>query len=301
MRASSLRRTARAFLGSPTGILSLVAVLALLVLALLGPHGFGEGATTSDVGISLQSHSSEHWMGTDSLGRDIFSRTLAATRTSLLLALAALGVAILLGGLVGALIASGGPRVRRIGATLIDTVMSLGAVLLAIVVVTIVGVGAKGAVIGIGVATAPGLARYTFTLVTGVMVRDYVAAARVVGVGRGRLLSRYVGRNVADSLIIVVFSASGECIIAMAALSFLGLGVQSPTFDWGQMLTSGVEAFYVNPWGALWPAALITACGVSFALLGDAISRASNPLLHNDGPRRRKRAAVHGADPTEGA
>ncbi len=279
-----MRRTAGGLLRTPTGIPALVIVLLLVTLAVLGPHGFGSGATTSDVGISLQSPSGSHWMGTDTMGRDIFTRALAATRITLLLALAALGVAIVLGGLVGALIASGGPRVRRVGATLIDTVMSLGAVLLAIVTVTIVGVGAKGAVIGIGVATAPGLARYTYTLVTGVMVRDYVAAARVIGVSRRRHLSRYVGRNVADSLIIVVFSAFGECIIAMAALSFLGLGVQSPTFDWGQMLTTGVQSFYVNPLGALWPAALITICGVAFALLGDAISRASNPLLHSDPP-----------------
>jgi peptide/nickel transport system permease protein len=281
----SWRRMLRAFVASPTGIVSGVGGVALLVLSVLGPFGFGSSANTVNVVAASQGHTSAHSMGTDGLGRDIFMRTLAATRTSLTLAIAAVAIAVVLGGLIGGILASSGPRTRKIGGGAIDTLMSFGAILLAIVVVTIVGIGSVGAVAAIGTAFTPLFARFTYSLVAGVMARDYLAAARVVGVGRRRLFTHYVMRNVADSMAIASFSALGDAIIAMSSLSFLGLGVQSPTFDWGQMLTDGVQNFYLNPYAALAPAVMITLTGLIVALFGDAVARAANPVLWDERPR----------------
>jgi ABC-type dipeptide/oligopeptide/nickel transport system permease subunit len=188
------------------------------------------------------------------------------------------------GGLIGGLLAAAGPRVRKIGGGIIDLMMGFGDILLAVIVVAIVGVGVKGAILAIAVAFAPHFARFTFSLVDSIMVRDYIAAAQVVGVGRAGIAGRYVARNIADSMAIVTFSAIGEGIIAMSSLSFLGLGIQSPSFDWGQMLTLGVKNFYINPYAALAPAVLILITGLAVGLFGDALARAVNPVLWSQKP-----------------
>ena len=274
----------RAFLRSPTGLLSLACLAVLIVLAAIGPYGFGPSATEVNVLQGSQNRSVEHILGTDALGRDIFTRTLAATRLSILYASAAVLFAMVVGGLIGGLIAAGGPRVRKVGGAVIDSMMGFGDILLAVVVVAIVGVGAKGAVLAIGVAFTPHFARFTYSLVDSVMVRDYMSAARVVGVSKSGIGARYVGRNVADSLVIVTFTTVAEGIMAMSSLSFLGLGIQSPQFDWGQMLTDGVKNFYLNPYAALVPAVLILITGLAVNLFGDAVARAVNPVLWNERP-----------------
>lgn len=272
------------FFKTPTGWFSAIAMVLLAVLAAFGPHGFGDSATEVDMVNASQGRSSEHLLGTDGLGRDILLRTLAATRTSILLGFSAVAIAVVLGCAIGALLAVSGRRIRRLGATAIDTMLSFGDILLGVVVVTILGVGARSAVIAIGVAFTPVFARFSFSLVSSIVVRDYVAAARVTGVRRRSFLSRYIFRNVSDSLAVTSFGAVGEGIIALSSLSFLGLGVQAPSFDWGQMLTDGVRNFYLNPWAALAPAVMIALVGLALSMFGDALARASNPLLRRQEP-----------------
>lgn len=289
---TALRKMLAAFARTPTGIPSSVLILVIAVLAVLGPGAFGDAATNVDVLQASESASSRHLLGTDGLGRDIALRTLAATRTSILLSLSAVAIAVVCGCALGALFAAAGPRVRRFGETLIDTLLSFGDLLLAIVVIAIIGVGAKGAVLAIAVAFTPTFARFAYSLVSSVMARDYLASARVVGVRRRWLMQRYVGRNVADAMAVAAFGAIGEGVMAMSSLSFLGLGVQAPTFDWGQMLTDGVRNFYLNPYAALAPAVTITLTGMSLALFGDALARAINPVLWREQPRWRIRRAL---------
>lgn len=283
-RQGTGRQMLRAFLSTPTGIVSGLILLGLTVLVVMGPNGFGSDAVVSDMSRSSEGPSGDYRFGTDALGRDILTRTLAATRLSILYASAAVLLAMVVGGLIGGLIAAGGPRVRKVGGAVIDTMMGFGDILLAVVVVAVVGVGAKGAVLAIAVAFTPHFARFTYSLVDSVMVRDYMSAARVVGVNRSGIGRRYVGRNVADSLVIVTFTTVAEGIMAMSSLSFLGLGIQSPQFDWGQMLTDGVKNFYLNPYAALVPASLILITGLAVNLFGDALARAVNPVLWSERP-----------------
>lgn len=269
----------REFLRAPGGVASLALLAILVALAVPGSEGYGATATEVDMGESSQGPSSSHWFGTDGLGRDIALRTLAATRMTLLLGVSAVAIAVVAGCLIGALLAYSPRIVRRAGATAIDVMLTLGEYLLAIVVVTILGIGAKSAVIAIGVAMTPGIARFVFTLVSSVAGKEYVAAAQVLGVPRHGILRRYIFPNTADSLVVTVSGRIGEGIVALSALSFLGLGVQSPDFDWGLMLTDGVRSFYLNPWAAVVPATMILVTGLTLAMLGDALARASNPIL----------------------
>lgn len=269
----------REFLRTPSGVASLTLLAILVALAVPGSEGYGASATEVAMERSSQGPSSDHRFGTDALGRDILIRTLAATRMTLVLGVSAVAIAVVAGCLIGALLAYSPRLVRRTGATGIDVMLTLGEYLLAIVVVTILGVGARSAVIAIGIAFTPGVARFVFTLVSSVAAREYVAAARVLGVPRGGILRRYILPNTADSLVVTVSGRIGEGIVALSALSFLGLGVQSPDFDWGLMLTDGVRSFYLNPWAAVVPATMILVTGLTLAMLGDALARASNPVL----------------------
>lgn len=283
-------RAIRVFLTSPTGVISLLFLLPIALLAMIGPNGFGAEAIDVNVVSASQGPSRNHLLGTDSLGRDILQRTLAATRVSVGLALISVSIAMVVGCLLGAMFGASRGRMRMLGGVIIDTLMGFGTILLAIMVIVVVGAGTKGAVIAVGIAFIPVFARFSFSLVSNITSQTFVESARVTGVPRKSFLGRYIGLNIADSMVVAAFNAIGECIMAMAALSFLGLGTQPPLFDWGRMLTDGVREFYQNPYGALAPAIMISLTGVAVSFLGDAIARSVNPVLwRNDATVEKKR------------
>jgi oligopeptide/dipeptide ABC transporter ATP-binding protein len=280
-------RVLGAIVRAPTGAAALGAVALLVILAVAGPILFGPQARAVDIARAGEGPAPGHPFGTDRLGRDILARTLTAGRLSLGLALAAAATAAVIGFPLGALISVLGGRARAIGLRVIEILLAFPPILLAIFVTAIVGPGAHGAVIAIGIAFSPNFARLANTLAAAVAGRDYVAGARVIGIATPRLLSRYIVPNIADTLSISIFNAVGSSIIAVSSLSFLGLGVQAPQFDWGSMLTEGVHSLYVTPAAALAPAAVIALAGLSTGFLGEALARAMNPLLWtaSEGPR----------------
>lgn len=269
----------RAFFSAPTGGLAAVMALALVAVAVLGPSLASDRATAIDTTAAGQSPSGSHLLGTDGLGRDILARTVSGARLSLELGVLATLVTAVLGLALGLLVANLSGRPQRALAAVLDALMGFPVILLAVFVVIIVGVGVTGAVLAVGIAYVPAYARLTHTLATGVLAREYVDAARVVGVRRWRLQRRYVLPNVSGGLTVALLAQLTEAIVAIAGLSFLGLGVQSPDFDWGRMLTDGIHSFYVNPAAALAPTVAIVLVGVTGSLLADATARALDPLL----------------------
>jgi oligopeptide/dipeptide ABC transporter ATP-binding protein len=223
--------------------------------------------------------SADFLLGTDRLGRDLLARTVTASRLSLGLALAATAIAGVLGVSLGITIAFATPRLQAAGLRLIEVLLGFPGILLAIFVTAIIGPGVESSVLAIGIAFSPEFARLASTLALSVGGRDYIAAARVLGVGRVRLLRRHVLPNIAETLTIAVFSTTGAALIAISSLSFLGLGVQPPRFDWGRMLVEGVESFYATPIAALAPATMIATTGLALGFFGEALARAMNPLL----------------------
>ncbi len=276
---SAVSNTLWGVLRAPTGAIAVGAVALLVALAIAGPIVWGTPAQQIDLARSGEGPSSDHPLGTDRLGRDILARTLAAAQLSLGLALAAAGTAAAIGLPFGALITLLGPRVRSIGQRTIEVLLAFPPILLAIFVTAIIGPGATGAVLAIGIAFSPYFARLANTLASAAAGREYVAGARVIGIGPNRLLTRYILPNIADTLAITTFNAVGASLIAVSSLSFLGLGVQPPQFDWGSMLTEGVHALYATPAAALAPASVIAVSGLSMGFLGEALARAMNPLL----------------------
>ena len=280
----------RAFVRAPGGLIGAGLLLGLLVLAVVGPLIWGHQATVTDLNVPYQVHSPEHPLGTDSLGRDVLARTLSATRLTLVLGLSAAAISAVVGFGIGTAVAALGPRARGIGRRAIESSLSFPPILLALFLVAIIGAGARGAVIAIGLGAAPGFARLAENFATSVGSREFIASAKATGVGRARLMQRYLLPNMAEPLVLAGLAYVAGAIIDISGLDFLGLGVQPPAYDWGTLLTAGVQSIYVTPFAGIAPAFMIMLTGTSLVFFGEALSRALNPRLWVTGPRRGGRA-----------
>ncbi|MEU6001367.1 MULTISPECIES: dipeptide/oligopeptide/nickel ABC transporter permease/ATP-binding protein [unclassified Streptomyces] len=257
---------------TPVGACSAALLVLLLTLALFAPLLWGDRASAVDVDALQQGPTGAHLLGTDSLGRDILARVLVATRLSLLLAVTATAIGVVAGTLLGTA-PSVLPRwAGRLVTSVVNIAVAFPGLLLALFFAMIFGVGAKGAVLAIGLAMAPAFARLTQTLAAGIAGRDFVAAARVAGVGRFRLLVRHVLPNIGEPLVVNATIGAGMALLAFAGLSFLGIGVQAPDYDWGRLLGEGLNQIYVNPTAALAPGVAVVVAGLAFNLFGETVA-----------------------------
>ncbi|MFF5113655.1 dipeptide/oligopeptide/nickel ABC transporter permease/ATP-binding protein [Streptosporangium sp. NPDC000509] len=285
--AVSSRRRFLTVLRSPLGIGALAALMVVVFFAVFGPVLWGEAARQADLTQLSAKPSADHLLGTDAGGRDVLARVLTATRLSIVTAVlsAALGVSV--GVVIGLLPTIAPRRLGRLVNSAIGVALAFPALLLAIVVSITLGVGATSVTLAIGLAMAPSYARLTQTLGASVTGRDFVAAARILGVSRARILVRHVLPNVRDPLIVNASIGAGTALVAATGLSFLGLGVQAPDYDWGRMLNESMGAIYVNPAPSLGLGAAIVFAGVTFALAGEVLARTFG--LHRPSGRRRRR------------
>ncbi|MFD8561305.1 dipeptide/oligopeptide/nickel ABC transporter permease/ATP-binding protein [Streptosporangium canum] len=266
----------RHLLRTPAGLAGTTLVALMVILAIAGPPIWGAEAERIDPAVILQGASAAHPLGTDNLGRDILARVLVAGRLSLVLALLATLIGAIGGVVLGALPSVLPRRAARLVTGTVNALVAFPGLLLAMFTAVVAGLGARGAVLGIGVAIAPGFARLTQTLAASVAGADYVSAARMLGVPRRRIMARHVLPNIAEPLILNLTQALGGALLGLAGMSFLGLGVQPPSFDWGRLLFDGFGRIYSTPAVALGPAAAVALAGIGFNLLGDVLARAAS-------------------------
>ncbi|MFI5729293.1 dipeptide/oligopeptide/nickel ABC transporter permease/ATP-binding protein [Kribbella sp. NPDC051587] len=260
-------------LRTPVGLSAGLLLMVVLALAVVAPILWSGRADHVDTNAMLEGASARHWVGTDDLGRDLFFRVLVATRLSVELALLATLIAVVVGLILGTLPALVGRRLGHFVVAIVNVAVAFPALLLALFFAVVFGVGAHGAVLAIGLASAPSFARLTQTLVAGVISLDYVAAARAGGVGRFRVLLRHVLPNIAEPLVVNATIGAGGSLLAFAGLSFLGLGVQAPQYDWGRLLGDGLDGIYVSPAAALAPGVAVVIAGLAFNLFGEAVAK----------------------------
>jgi peptide/nickel transport system permease protein len=263
----------RRALATPTGMAAALVIVVMVVLAIIGPLVWGNQAAAINVPDALKGPSWADPFGTDQIGRDIFARAMAATRLSLELALLSTLIAVGIGIPIGITQAVLGRRLRRLVAGVISAAVAFPGLLLALFVNTIIGIGATGAVLGIGIAMIPGFARLAQTLSASIAGLDYVAAARILGISRIRILFFHVLPNIAEPLTLTGTMSVGWSLLGISALSFLGLGVRPPSYDWGSLLGSGLPYVYENPMASLGPGALIVLAGLAFNLAGETLAR----------------------------
>jgi ABC-type dipeptide/oligopeptide/nickel transport system permease subunit len=292
---------ARAFRSEWSGWIGCLVLAAFVVLAVIAPGRYGAQAVQLNAANQYTGPSAAHLLGTNALGQDVFARLLVATRLTLELAVGSAGLGLVLGLLLGGVTAVAGRRTRGFLLRVIDTLLSFPALLIAIFLITIIGPGELGAIIGVGAAESFYFARISSSLGLSIIEQDYVQAARVTGVRRAKLLRHYILPNQFETVVIAASGAVSQCVVTIAAISFLGLGVQFPQYDWGRLLTDGVTGIYLQPWGAIGPAIAIALLAMGFGLVGEALARASNPRVWTAGTRKqRKRALSRAGGPDPG-
>ena len=260
-------------LRSPLAVITVVLLALLLCVALIGPLLLSNRANAIDVNAIQQGMSARHPFGTDALGRDILARTVVAGRLSVCLALLATGLGTLFGVVVGSLPVIVGRRRGRLIVAAFNLLVAFPGLLLALFLALVFGVGARGAVLAVAVGMAPSFARLTHTTASGIAGSDYVAAAKLLGVPRRKMLLRHVLPNIAEPLLVNATGQVGSALLSLSALSYLGFGVQPPGYDWGRMLSDGLSSIYTNPAAALAPCVAIIVAGVTFVLVGEVLTQ----------------------------
>lgn len=222
--------------------------------------------------------SAEHWLGTDQSGHDMLARSLVATRLTLLMTIGATALAVVVGVVAGTTVWLLPRRGRELCLRVIDTMVAFPGLLLALVVAAILGAGALPAVIAIGVAGVPTFARLTANLAAQVSQRDFVSTARLLGVSDRRIVSDHMLPNMAEPLLVLAASTFAQSLTAISALSFVGLGVQSPQYDFGKLLNDALPSLLAGrPEQSVGPAVLIVVTGLASMLVGDGLAAAADP------------------------
>jgi peptide/nickel transport system permease protein len=261
--AHALRRHGLGALGAT---LALAAVLAAGLAPVLAPHDPLKG----DFAVSLRPPGTPgHPWGTDQLGRDLLSRVIYGARIALFIGVCTVAATALVGGLLGLIAGYFGGWPGSILMRLADVQLSFPFILLALTINAIVGLGLRNLILSLSAAGWVVYARVVRGEVLSVKQREYVQAASALGGGRLRVLFRHVLPNVAPSIIIVASLQFSQFIVAEAAISFLGFGVQPPTPAWGSMLSESRDFLYVAWWLAAFPGAALAVTALGINLVGD--------------------------------
>jgi peptide/nickel transport system permease protein len=264
--------------GKPLGAVGGVVVLTLVLVALLAPVIASADPVAQDADNILLSPSAGHWMGTDNLGRDLWSRIAHGARVSLGVGFLSIALGSLVGGLAGLVGGYYGRWADAVLQQVSDALMSFPTLVLALGIVAILGASATNVVVAIALVQAPRVARVVRSQTLAVRSMEYVAASRLIGAGSVHVMVRHVLPHCLAPFIVIFTSALGFAIVLEASLSFLGLGVPAPEPSWGGMLAGpGRDYFNVAPWMAIWPGLAISLSVYGFNLLGDALRDVLDP------------------------
>lgn len=257
------------------GVLTALMVAAALVSLLWTPWP----PTEIDIPNKLLPPGAAHWLGTDSLGRDIASQLLVGAQNSIVVGIVAVGIGLTLGVMLGALAAARRGWVEELVMRFSDFTFAFPALLSAIMLGAIVGPGLVTGIVAIGIFNIPVFARLTRGAANAVWAREYVLAARAAGKGGWRITLDHVLPNIASVLIVQATIAFATAILAEAALSYLGLGTQPPQPSWGRMLNEAQTQMFQAPLLAVWPGLAIVLAVLGLNLMGDGLRDLLDPKL----------------------
>jgi peptide/nickel transport system permease protein len=265
----------------PTARIGAVLVVFFLLFTLLAPVISPYDAFDQDLSSALQAPSTSHPFGTDQYGRDVLSRVMLGTRTALLAIVIADGLALIAGMLLGLIAGVSSELVDGAVMRIVDVMLAFPYLLLALIIVAALGPSLLNSMIAIGIVYTPQYARVIRGQVLAVKTTEYVLAAYATGASRLRVMLKHILPNSFTPLLVMATVHAGTVVVETAGLSFLGLGAQPPSPDWGAILAEGQSYFLSAWWIATFPGLAIFLVVVGFNLLGDALRD------HFD-PRRRK-------------
>ncbi|MFZ5781273.1 MAG: ABC transporter permease [Pseudomonadota bacterium] len=266
----------------PLGTFGLAIVVVMFLAGVLAPWIAPFDPEENDFSAMMEAPSLVHWLGTDQLGRDIFSRLLFGARTALVVGFSAAFIGGGIGLVLGVSSAYFGGWFDLLFQRVLDVMMAFPLIILALAVVAVFGTGVFNVIIAITIPLVPRCGRVVRASALAVREVPYVDAARALGFGHARIVLRHMVPNVVAPFLILLSAFVGQAILAEASLSYLGLGVQEPVPAWGLMLQGGAEEYATTaPWIAVFPglAIMLTVLGIS--LFGDALRDAIDPKLRD--------------------
>jgi len=269
----------RVFRKNTVGLISLMYFLLIVLLVILAPAIAPYNPTQMDFNNILTAPNSQHLMGTDDFGRDIFSRILWGGRDTLKIAIFASLIADVSCLIIGLIIGYFGGKIDLIFMRIIDVLMAFPSILLMLTIVAVLGPGLTTIFIAIAVSSIPKGVRFARALVLELKAREYVSAARSMGASPGFIMREHLFPNMLPTIIVFSTLGFGGSIMVTAGLSYLGLGPQPPSPEWGAMLSYGRNWLGQAWWMSLFPGLIVTTVILSINFLGNALRDALDPKL----------------------
>lgn len=274
-RLATLRRAANQW----TALIGAFIVVAFCLLAIAAPLITPYDPYATDASVARISSSSEHWLGTDDLGRDYLSRLIYGARWSLGTTVAATVVVVIIGVTVGLTAGYFGGLIDDALMRVVDVLLAFPSLVLALAIVGMLGPSLRNVMIGVVVVWWVEYARVVRGLTLSIKEREYITAAHSVGCSPRHIIFRHVLPNAIPSVIVLATLELGVMMLAISGLSFLGLGVQPPTPEWGAMLNNGRTSFQFAPHLMIYPGIAITLAVIGFNLVGDSLRDALDPHM----------------------
>lgn len=259
-----------------------VVLFAIIMAVIFGPIVSPYGPTKLDVLNKLQGPSWVHWLGTDSLGRDVLTRVLHGGRFTLAIGIGVVSIAFAIGVFFGTLAGFVGGAIDMIIMRIVDAMLSFPALVLAIALAAAFGPSLNNAMLAVAITLAPQFARVARSQALSISVKPYVEAAVSLGLPTRRILWRYVFANGLGPLLVQASLSLGSAILQTASLGFLGLGAQPPLAEWGADVSANLQYLRESPWVALSPGMAILFAVLCFNLIGDSLADWFNPRRRNE-------------------
>lgn len=258
-----------------------VFIIALFIVAAFAPLIAPYSPFKTDFFRTLEGPSAEHWLGTDDLGRDVFSRLLYGARISITIGFISVAIGLIVGVPVGAVSGYYGGKIDMFVQRLVDIMMAFPGMLLAIIIVAVMGVGLVNAMIAVGIVSIPTYIRLVRGSVLSIKNREFVQAAKAIGVRESVIIFKHILPHCLAPIIVQSSLQIGVAILWAAGLGFLGLGAQAPTPEWGAMLSQGRGYIRTAHHVTTYPGIAIMLSVLGFNLLGDGLRDALDPKMSN--------------------
>lgn len=267
---------------NPLATLGGSVLLAIVLAVIFGPMISPYGPTRLDVINALQKPGVAHWLGTDSLGRDVLSRVLYGGRFTLAIGVGVVAIAFAIGVFFGTLAGFVGGPIDMLIMRFVDAMLSFPALVLAIALAAAFGPSLNNAMLAVAITLAPQFARVARSQALAISVKPYVEAAISLGLPRRQILWSYVFANGLGPLLVQASLSLGSAILQTASLGFLGLGAQPPLAEWGADVSNNMQFLRESPWVALSPGIGILFTVLCFNLIGDSLADWFNPRRRNE-------------------
>jgi ABC-type dipeptide/oligopeptide/nickel transport system permease subunit len=259
------------------GISSLGLVSVFLILAIAGPWLVPHDPTTQDLMASSESFSATHWLGTDHLGRDTASRLILGAQTTLVAVAIVVCLAMCVGGLIGTISGYVGGVVDEVLMRFVDFGLSVPSMIVALAVIGVFGPGYWNMVLALTIAWVPSYARLSRATVAATVHQPHIESLRVLGASHSRIVFRHLAPTALSAVLVYASADAGVLALAIATLSFLGLGVQPPMAEWGQMLVDALPYMEGSPRQVILPGLALTIMVIGFNLLGEGLALLKAP------------------------